>query len=255
MDYAFLEHAEDYLPRTGGHVLGVTGTGAVSGLMGELARFYNRQGLPVIMTGTVEHESDPGSLVVAWPEAGDLPADPLLRVTAGEGRGLPPRAIDELAQRYRERIILCLNDEPCPWPLKLHGPDPVVWPQLTSLALVLMAGEAVGSQVQEVVQGLDNPDFSPGSIAGLDRHELLSWEHMDDLLLGPGGYLDQVPAEVPVVLALTGMEEIADSIGLFGFVGRMMMHPRLPLVMFCSREGDSWRLRTAFRTGREEAQP
>ncbi len=252
MDYAFLEHAEDYLPRTGGHVLGLTGTGAVSGLMEELAGFYRRLSVPVIMTGTVGSEPAPGSVPVIWSESGALPADPVLQVTAGGGRGLPAQVIDDLAQRHPERIILCLNDEPSSLPLKLYGPEPVIWPRLTSLALVLMAGEAVGSQARAVVQGQGDPGVLPRVVADLGGHELLLWEHMDELLLGPGGYLDQVPQDVPVVLALTGMEEIADSIGLFGFTGRVMNHPRLPLVMFCSRGEDGWRLRTAFRTDQED---
>ena len=67
------------------------------------------------------------------------------------------------------------------------------------------------------------------------------------LLTGPGGYLDHVPPAVPVVLVLAGVEQQPDSIGLFGFTGRAMEHPRLPLVVFCSRDGDGLSLRAAFR--------
>lgn len=68
---------------------------------------------------------------------------------------------------------------------------------------------------------------------------------MADLLLVPNGYLAQVPTGVPTVLALTGLADQADSIGLFEFVGRAMARPELPLVMFCSATDGTLQIRTA----------
>jgi hypothetical protein len=50
-----------------------------------------------------------------------------------------------------------------------------------------------------------------------------------------------------VVLALAGLEQQPDSVGLFEFTGRAMAHPRVPLVLFCSRLEDGLSLRAAWR--------
>ena len=58
---------------------------------------------------------------------------------------------------------------------------------------------------------------------------------------------------MPAVLALTGLAEQDDSIGLFEFVGKAMEHPALPLAMFCSRAPEGWTLRTAFAEREEDS--
>jgi hypothetical protein len=74
---------------------------------------------------------------------------------------------------------------------------------------------------------------------------MLEWEHLLGMLVEKGGYLEQVPEQVPVILALMGMAEVDDSIGLFDFVGKAMMHPRLPITLFCETGGES----PSFRAG------
>ncbi len=74
---------------------------------------------------------------------------------------------------------------------------------------------------------------------------------MVSLLADEGGYLDQLPPDVPTMLALCGMNEVQDSIGLFDFVDRAMQHPRLPITVFCETTGEQ----PSFRTGcRQETQ-
>ncbi len=255
MDYAFLEHAEDFLPRSGGHLLVLTGTGDLAGLSCELAGFYRRLGLPVVLTGTVGMEAVPGFTRIPGSDAGSLKATDAVQIMGDPDRGLTPDKVDELVAAHDQGIVLCVADAPTARPLKLYRHDPEPWPRLASLSLVLMGGQAVGAPAGEVLEGLGSPGARPRTAAALAGHELLLWEHMDDLLLGEGGYLDQVPADIPAVLGITGLEEVADSIGLFGFVGRAMGHPRLPLVMFCSRGEDGMQLRTAFRTAAGEGEP
>ena len=48
--------------------------------------------------------------------------------------------------------------------------------------------------------------------------------------------MDQVPPDVPVILALTGLDEQPDSIGLFEFAGQAMADGRLPIVLLCAFE-------------------
>ena len=79
------------------------------------------------------------------------------------------------------------------------------------------------------------------------------WDHARTLLLEQGGYLSRVPADVPAVLALTGIKEQQDSIGLFDFVGTAMDDPRLPVVLFCDLASDAVGIRTAFREEDEGA--
>jgi len=73
------------------------------------------------------------------------------------------------------------------------------------------------------------------------------WDHNFTLLTASGGYLDQVPAEIPTVLALTCMAGQDDSIGLFEFVGKAMENDRLPLVVFCETTGETPYFRTSCR--------
>ena len=49
------------------------------------------------------------------------------------------------------------------------------------------------------------------------------------------------------VLALTGLEAQPDSIGMFGFTGRMMTDPRLAVVLFCTAGADGLSLRACCR--------
>ena len=93
--------------------------------------------------------------------------------------------------------------------------------------------------------------FSP--LATLKDFSILEWGHLAELLLADGGYLAQVPSGVPAVLALTGMTEQNDSIGLFEFVGQAMDHPRLPLVLFCQLGPDGCTIRTACVEREDEA--
>ncbi len=82
---------------------------------------------------------------------------------------------------------------------------------------------------------------------GVGADEVWQWDHALALLTAPGGYLDHVPAGVPAVLALCGLEEQPDSVGLFDFTARAMADPRLPLVLFCHRDERGLSLRAACR--------
>ncbi len=68
---------------------------------------------------------------------------------------------------------------------------------------------------------------------GVEPGTVLTWELLDPLVAAA---VAAVPADVPVVLALAGLEDQPDSIGLFAFTGRMMEHPRLAVVLFCGAE-------------------
>jgi hypothetical protein len=108
-----------------------------------------------------------------------------------------------------------------------------------------MGTAAIGCPARDVVHR-----FGREACRALDSHEEwtpVEWDHAADLLLGDGGYLPRVPVGVPAVLALTGLDEQADSIGLFGFAGRAMEDARLPLVIFCDLAADPPSLRTACR--------
>jgi hypothetical protein len=78
------------------------------------------------------------------------------------------------------------------------------------------------------VAGLEPGAQLPG---GPGPDELLEWDHLVDLVLDVDGWLASVPPEVPVVLALTGLGEQPDAIGLFACVDRLMAQPRLPIVL------------------------
>ena len=83
---------------------------------------------------------------------------------------------------------------------------------------------------------------------------MLEWDHLLALLQEPGGYLEQVPEGVPALLAMAGMGQVEDSIGLFDFVGRAMAHPRLPLTLFCETGGEQPSFRAGFRVEEGEGE-
>ncbi len=112
-----------------------------------------------------------------------------------------------------------------------------VWPERTSLAVLEVAAGAVGGRADGAFGAGPLPD-------GLEPWTVLAWEHLQDYALARAAAL---PAGVPVVLALTGLEDQPDSIGLFGFTGRMMADPRLAVVLFCTAAGDELSVRACCR--------
>ena len=118
-----------------------------------------------------------------------------------------------------------------------HDAAGTAWPARTSLAVLEVAAGTVGGRADEALAAGALP-------AGMEPWTVLAWEHLEDLVLARAG---AVPSGVPVVLALTGLEDQPDSIGLFGFTGRMMADPRLAVVLFCSAAGDGLSVRACCR--------
>ena len=135
--------------------------------------------------------------------------------------------------RIDPNVVVVEVDGAAKRPFKYYRAGEPVWPARTSLAVVVMGVGGVGERAGDVVYRLGRADARDPVGVGAD--EVWQWDHAYALLTGAGGYLDQVPPEVPVVLALTGLEQQPDSVGLFGFTARVMAHPRLPLVLFCHR--------------------
>jgi len=193
VDFRFFEPWHGFLPRAGGHVVACAGAGGKSALLAACGEVLRAEGVPWI--------------AVPWPSAG----------------------ADRLNLDEPGRVILVEADAVSDRPVALPDATHPVWPTRTSLALLVLGVEAVGSRAGEVVAG-----FDPGSpfLAGLAEQSILEWEHLARILLDEGGYLDRVPAGVPAALVLTGLAEQPDSVGLFDFVGRAMADPRLPIVLF-----------------------
>jgi tetratricopeptide (TPR) repeat protein len=132
-----------------------------------------------------------------------------------------------------------LADVAVPGDLPVFPPPPgLVWPERTSLAVVEVGGGAVGGFVGDVL------DAAAAARAGLRPDEILTWEALGDLLLSPK--LTARPA-APLVLAVTGLEDQPDSIGLFAFTARVMADPGLPVVLFGSRNDGGLSLRACCR--------
>jgi hypothetical protein len=87
---------------------------------------------------------------------------------------------------------------------------------------------------------------------GETDHTVLSWDHLFELLTGEGGYLARIPAGTPPVLVLTQMNELEDSLGLFGFLDRVMSEADVPIIVLGELQGEPPRFRTAYRTAGEE---
>ena len=79
---------------------------------------------------------------------------------------------------------------------------------------------------------------------GLEAWTVLEWDHLAEHV---AARTRDLPPQLPTVLALTGLEEQPDSIGLFAFTGRMMSDPRLAVVLFCSAGADGLSVRACCR--------
>ena len=259
MTFGFADPWHVFLPREGGHVVGFMGSGGKTSLQRVVAEVYAAENIPTLLTTTTRCEVLPDLPALTWSalqeaDPGSLPEQ--LYVHSGEGEpgkwaGLTAAQVDSLGARFPERIVLAEVDGAAKYPLKLHRDGEPVWPRRTSLAVVVMGVGAVGGQAGQKIHRWTTVPFA--AFAGLPDYTVLEWSHVADLLLADGGYLAQVPAEVPAVLALTGLADQDDSIGLFGFVGQAMENPALPLALFCSLGADGWDMRTAYAEREEDA--
>lgn len=241
--------------------MGLMGSGGKTSLLRVFAGIYRQERVPVILTTTTRTEPLPEIPVVDLadlPErdSDSLPEEFFLRDgvnSEGKWRGVDPGAVDRLGLGYPDRVVLAEVDGAGKMPLKIHRPGEPVWPERTSLAVVVMGSAAVGGFVNRAVHRLGRVDCPV--LDALPAGAILEWDHCLELLLGPGGYLAQVPEGVPAMLALTGMAEVTDSIGLFDFVGRAMENPRLPITVFCEASGEEPSFRTGCRQEPGEAPP
>jgi probable selenium-dependent hydroxylase accessory protein YqeC len=253
VNFSFVDPWHLFLPHEGGHVIAFSGSGGKTSLMIALAAWYSQQGLPVLLTTTTRTEALADIPVVDSADSDGLAAMadvPLFFLRSsvdetGKWQGLTSEAVDSLGDEFPERVVLVEVDGAGKKPLKYYRDGEPVWPIRTSLALVVMGVNALGESIKDAVFRFDRSEFSP--LAELSPDTFWTWEHYFCLLTAEGGYLDQVPAEVPVVLALAGMGELVDSIGLFEFMSRAMAHPRIPLAMFCETSGETPSLRAVCR--------
>ncbi len=245
MNFRFVEPWHVFLPRQPGHVVGLSGSGGKTSLLEAIAAVWRDDGFGVVATTTTRTEppasfadGEAGSGTFTYRHAGLLPD--------GKWAGLPADAVDALDTEHPGCLVVVEVDGAAKKPCKYYREGEPVWPSRTSLAIVVMGIGAVGERADTVVHRLGRDGVSDP--VGVKGDAVWEWDHLLALLTGAGGYLDHVPDGVPVVLALAGLEQQPDSVGLFDFTARAMGDPRLPLVMFCSRGEDGvLRVRTACR--------
>jgi len=252
VNFGFIEPWHQFLPREAGHVISLMGSGGKTSLLQSFSEVYREIALPVVLTTTTRSEILPGVEAVEVSELDKVDRDRLPNViflhggltSDGKWAGLQPGIVDELGRLLSDRIVVVEVDGAAKLPVKLHRQGEPVWPGRTSLAIVVMGTAAVGSQVGDILHRFGQMDWPP--FTDLKAWTVWEWDHALTLLLEPGGYVSRVPEGIPCVLALTGMGEQPDSIGLFDFVGRAMENSRLPLTMFCDLLGDQSVIRTAY---------
>ena len=251
MNFTFVDPWHLFLPREAGHVISLMGSGGKTTLMRIMAEVLRAEGIPVVLTTTTRSEPLADLPTVLYEDllsVDHLGLPDVFFVHAGTAEedkwaGLSPEEVDELGGLLPDRVVLAEVDGAAKLPLKLHREDEPIWPGRTSLGIVVMGAGAVGSKTGEVLHRFGR---IPGPLPGdLQDWTVWEWDHSLTLLQKGGGYLDRVPAGVPCVLALTGMEAQPDSIGLFDFVGRAMEDGRLPLTLFCDLSAEPPGIRTA----------
>jgi len=256
VNFSFVDPWHLYLPREGGHVISFCGSGGKTSLLKAVAEIYAQADLPLVLTTTTRTEplADTPATDLADLDPGTAPRRFFLRDgldADGKWQGVTPAVVDGLGELFPDRLVLVEADGAAKHPLKLYREDEPVLPDRTSLALVVMGADAVGGFTRNVLHRHDRLDFPP--LNGLTADAVVEWDHVHDLLTGPGGYLARIPEDIPVVLVLAGLGEVQDSIGLFGFVGRAMTHPRVRLVTFCETGPEDISFRTACRQDEDAA--
>jgi len=256
MSFAFADPWHQFLPREGGHVVALAGSGGKTSLMRVLAGVLAAEGVKLVLTTTTRTEPLVDIPVLELSdlerqyadERSGLPHAFFLHagtLSDGKWQGIEPGEVDRLGERHPDRIILVEVDGAAKHPVKLYREGEPCWPERTSLAMVVMGTAALDQPAAEALHRFGREEFFP--LADLRPDTLWAWEHFEVLLTAPGGYVARVPDDVPAVLVMTGLGELNDSIGLFEFVGKAMAHPRLPLAVFAELAGQEPSLRTAFR--------
>ncbi len=261
MNFSFVDPWHLFLPRDGGHVVALSGSGGKTSLLQVFAAQLVSEDVKAIFTCTTRTEALPGFPVydLADVEASDpehLPAHFYVRdsITKDEKwLGVEADDVDRLSSKFSDRVIVVEVDGSACLPLKFYQPEEPVWPRLTSLAVVVMGTSAVGEAAGDVVHRFDRQEFPP--LKELKAHDVWQWDHSYTLLTAPGGYLEQVPADIPVVLAMTSLAQQDDSIGMFEFVGKVMENDRMPLVVFCETTGENPSFRTSCRRDEDDEHP
>ncbi len=250
MNFSFVEPWDLFLPREAGHVVALCGSGGKTSLLMEFARRLEADMVKTIITCTTRTEPLEGYPVydLADLKSDDLPPRFFLRDGVndeGKWLGLSGKAVDELGEKFPEYIVLAEVDGSAKMPLKYYRDGEPVWPRRTSLAIIVMSMAAVGDASSSVVHRFETGGID--ELRDLKPETVWLWDHSYTLLTAAGGYLDQVPGEIPVVLAMTCMAGQDDSIGLFEFAGKAMENERLPLVVFCETTGENPSFRTSCR--------
>lgn len=263
MSYRFLQPWHDFLPREGGHVLSVIGGGGKTSLLAAWTEFYLSEGIPVAITTTTRTEpvSWASLTVREWHEVAAAPAESPGQAifvrqgehAGGKWRGLTPEQVDQLSAMLPRSVVLVEADGSAGLPVKLHRPDEPPLPSRTSLAVPVVGLSAIGRPLTEVLHRAGElPVTWP---AERTAEDLFTWDHLWYLLTGTGGYLERIPDGVPTLLALTQLAGLQDSLGLFGFLNRIMEEAGLPLVLLGELTARPIRIRTAYRWQGEATTP
>ncbi|MCB1183410.1 hypothetical protein KDM41_08245 [bacterium] len=254
MSFGFAQPWHLFLPREGGHLVAIGGCGGREDFLSAMVAVYRDEGVAVaVATIGAGGASAPRGPTVAWSDlvagkpmvpAGVVHVHGGDEAEAGQVADITAEQADELGRLLPDHVVLVTVGPEAGRPLA----DPAVvagsWPARTSLALLAVGVGAVGGPAgRNIARSGAAPS---GPLADLPAHAVLTWDHLAELVGGERGLGTLLPT-APRVLALAGLEDQDDSIGLFAFCDRMMAEAAWPLVVFGTRTDAGFAVRTAYR--------
>ncbi len=249
--FRFLDSWTSLLPRQGGAVIALAGSGGCTTLLLRVIEAFiaTRAGADtprVLVTQTtahpvpllhhdalVEFDGSTSTSSTAW-ERGPLVwvTGPRLEPVSDRRAGLTPAEITLVSEAFAPDVVVVQAHASCGAPLRQDGVDPV-WPFDLRLAILVTPLSVVGRPWNE--------RSVAGARAEFDANGEPRRVSSPDVLDAARGLIETVPAGARPLPFFTGFGSFRDLDGMFTLVGSLWDPPRVPVVCLGELLGDERR--------------